>query len=226
MPADRLRTVLQRIVNAADAAGRPPPALLAVSKTHPPEAVAALAAAGQRSFGENYVQEAAAKRRALGEAHPSLQWHLIGYLQSNKAALAAEVFDWVQSVDRPSVAAALARHRDPARSPLNVLIQVNVEDEAGKSGCRPDELPALAERVADEPRLALRGLMSLPVPHPDPEQRRPAFRRMRVLFDELAARHAGVDTLSMGMSDDFAVAIAEGSTLVRIGTALFGPRPG
>ncbi|MBO9716535.1 MAG: YggS family pyridoxal phosphate-dependent enzyme [Pseudoxanthomonas sp.] len=217
---------MQRILNAADAAERPAPALLAVSKTQPAEAVAALAAAGQRAFGENYVQEAAAKREALAGTCPELQWHLIGHLQSNKAALAAEVFDWVQSVDRPSVVDALARHRAAARAPLNVLIQVNVEGESGKAGCRPDELDALAARVAAQPRLALRGLMSIPVPHPAPEQRRPAFRRMRQLFDELAARHPGVDTLSMGMSDDFPVAIAEGATLVRIGTALFGPRAG
>jgi len=226
MPADRLRNVLQRIQNAADAAGRPVPALLAVSKTQPAEAVAALAAAGQRAFGENYVQEAAAKRQALADAPADLQWHLIGHLQSNKAALAAQVFDWVQSIDRPSVVAALARHRDRARAPLNVLIQVNVEGEAGKSGCRPDEVQALAAKIAAEPTLALRGLMSIPVPHEDPELRRPAMRRMRGLFDDLAGRHAGVDTLSMGMSDDFPIAIAEGATLVRIGTALFGPRSG
>jgi len=225
MPADRLENVLQRIQNAADAAGRPVPALLAVSKTRPAGDVAALAAAGQRAFGENYVQEAAAKRQALGEHHPGLEWHLIGHLQSNKAALAAEVFDWVQSVDRPGVAAALARHRAAARGPLNVLLQVNVEGEPGKSGCRPEDLPALAALVAAEPALALRGLMSIPVPHAEPEQRRPAFRRVRELFEDLAGRHPRVDTLSMGMSDDFAIAIAEGATLVRIGTALFGPRP-
>jgi pyridoxal phosphate enzyme (YggS family) len=226
MPDDRLRTVMQRILNAADAASRPAPALLAVSKTRPAEAVAALADAGQQAFGENYVQEAAAKRAALSATHPALQWHLIGHLQSNKAALAAGTFDWVHSIDRPGVADALARHRDPGRGPLNVLIQVNVEGEAGKAGCRPEDLDALAAHVAAQPRLALRGLMSIPVPYPDPEQRRPAFRRMRELFEELAARHPGVDTLSMGMSDDFAIAIAEGATLVRIGTALFGPRTG
>ena len=226
MPDDRLRTVMQRILNAADAAGRPPPSLLAVSKTQPAEAVAALAAAGQQAFGENYVQEAAAKRAALATTCPGLQWHLIGHLQSNKAAVAADVFDWVHSVDRASVVDALARHRGPERPPLAVLVQVNVEGEAGKAGCHPDELAALAARVAAQPRLALRGLMSVPVPHPHPEQPRPAFPRMRALFDELAARYDGVDTLSMGMSDDFPVAIAEGATLVRIGTALFGPRPG
>lgn len=224
MPNDRLRDVSQRILNAADAAGRPSPRLLAVSKTQPAEAVAALASAGQRAFGENYVQEAAAKREALAGVHPGLEWHLIGHLQSNKAALAAEVFDWVQSVDRPGVADALARHRPPARGPLDVLVQVNVEGEAGKAGCRPEDLPALAAHIAAQPRLRLRGLMSIPVPHPDPEQRRPAFRRMYRLFEALAGQHAHVDTLSMGMSEDFPIAVAEGATLVRIGTALFGAR--
>lgn len=223
-PAERLHQVLERIRAAAAAAGREPPALLAVSKMQPAEAVAALAAAGQAAFGENYVQEGMAKRAALEATLPGLEWHLVGHLQSNKAAQAARTFDWVHSVDRPSVVTALARHRDPAR-PLNVLLQVNVEHEAGKSGCAPEAVEALAAQVAAEPALVLRGLMSIPVPHPDPEQRRPAFRRMKALFDGLAARYRTVDTLSMGMSDDFPVAIAEGATLVRIGTALFGPRP-
>ena len=225
-PERRLQDVLHRIDNAAAAAGRPAPALLAVSKLQPAEAVAALAASGQRAFGENYVQEAAAKRQALDPAlDAALEWHLIGHLQSNKAALAAQAFDWVQSVDRPGVAEALARHRDPARAPLNVLVQVNVEGEAGKGGCDPVDVPDLAGRIATLPGLALRGLMAIPVPHEDPEARRPAFRAMRSLFDALAAQHPGVDTLSMGMSDDFPVAVAEGATLVRIGTALFGARP-
>ncbi len=192
----------------------------------PADSVAALAAAGQVAFGENYVQEAEAKRRELDlSLDVGLEWHLIGHLQSNKAAVAARVFDWVHSVDRASVVSALAARRDPASAPLNVLLQVNVEGEPGKGGCRPDEVDTLAAAVAAEPRLRLRGLMAIPVPHPDPEDRRAAFRAMKQLFDALAARHAGVDTLSMGMSDDFHVAIAEGATLVRIGTALFGPRP-
>lgn len=225
-PAARLQDVLARIEAAAKAAGRPCPRLLAVSKLQPAGAVADLAAAGQRAFGENYVQEGAAKRQALDPAlDAGLEWHLIGHLQSNKAAVAARTFGWVHSVDRTSVIDALAARRDPAAAPLNVLLQVNVEGEEGKGGCRPGEVEALAAAVAAQPRLALRGLMAIPVPHPDPEDRRPAFRAMKQLFDALAARHPGVDTLSMGMSDDFAVAIAEGATLVRIGTALFGPRP-
>lgn len=222
--ADTLRDTLQRIENAADAAHRPVPRLLAVSKTQPAAAVATLAAAGQRSFGENYVQEAAIKVRELVEL--SLDWHLIGHLQSNKAELAAQLFDWVETVDRPKLVAALARHRPMDRPPLNVLIQVNVDDEASKHGCAPAEVPALAEAIAAEPRLALRGLMSIPTPHADPELRRPAFVRMKALYDELATHHSGVDTLSMGMSDDYPIAVAEGATQIRIGTALFGRRPG
>ena len=217
-----LATMLQRIENAARTHGRPTPRLLAVSKLQPAEAVAALAAQGQRAFGENYVQEAAAK--SLETAALGLEWHLIGHLQSNKADVAARVFDWVQTADREKLVTALAKHRDPARPPLNLLIQVNVDDEASKSGCRPDQVDALADAIAAQPRLALRGLMAIPTPHADAEQRRPAFRRMKALFDALAARHAQVDTLSMGMSDDIEIAIAEGATMVRIGTALFGAR--
>ena len=219
----KLRDILQALENAGRAAGRPVGTnLLAVSKTRPAEDVRALAAAGQRAFGENYVQEAAGKRRALADL--DLEWHLIGHLQSNKAADAAEVFDWIQSVDRPRIVAALDRARPAGRPPLNVLIQVNVDGEAGKSGCSPADVTALADAVAAAPRLRLRGLMAIPEPHPDPAVRRTAFRTLKQLFDALAARHAGVDTLSMGMSEDYPLAIAEGATLVRIGTALFGAR--
>lgn len=221
--ARTLQGVLQDIENAALLAGRPRGVrLLAVSKTRPSEAVRGLAAAGQRAFGENYVQEGLAKIQALADL--ALEWHLIGHLQSNKAALAARHFDWVQSLDRTRLVAALDRARPPDRPPLNVLIQVNVDAEAGKSGCRPGEVDALAEAVAAAPRLRLRGLMAIPEPHPDPERRRASFRALRERYEALAARYPGVDTLSMGMSEDFALAIAEGSTLVRIGTALFGPR--
>ena len=218
-----LQDILHRLENAAQAAGRPIPRLLAVSKTQPADAVAALAGLGQRAFGENYVQEAAAKQDAL--AQPGLEWHLIGHLQSNKAREAASRFDWVQTVDRERLVHALAKHRGPGRSPLNVLIQVNIDDEASKHGCRPDEVATLAALIAAQPTLALRGVMVIPAPHADIEARRPAFRRVRELFDSLAAQHPRVDTLSMGMSDDLEIAIAEGATLVRVGTALFGARP-
>ena len=218
-----LHDLLQHLENAARQAGRPCPRLLAVSKTQPAEAVAALAAAGQSAFGENYVQEALAKQRTL--AGLDLEWHLVGHLQSNKAREAAAHFDWVQTVDRPKLVAALARHRPPGMAPLNVLIQVNVDDEASKHGCRPVEIDGLADLVAAEPMLSLRGLMAIPAPHPDPAARRDAFRRMKALFDALAAKHPGVDTLSMGMSDDLDLAVAEGATMVRVGTALFGARP-
>ncbi|GAB3349562.1 YggS family pyridoxal phosphate-dependent enzyme [Lysobacter tyrosinilyticus] len=218
-----LHETLHRVENAASAAGRPLPRLLAVSKTQSVEAVEALAALGQHAFGENYVQEALAKRSAL--QHLGLEWHLIGHLQSNKAKEAATHFDWVQSVDRERLVSALNTHRPPERAPLNVLIQVNIDDEASKHGCQPGQVEALAELIASQPRLQLRGLMVIPTPHADVEARRPAFRQARQLFDALTARYPRIDTLSMGMSDDLEVAVAEGATLVRVGTALFGARP-
>jgi hypothetical protein len=221
--ADALQTLLQRLDNAARMAGRPAPALLAVSKRQAATAVAELHAAGQRAFGENYVQEAKAKQSELGGL--PIEWHLIGHLQSNKAREAALLFDWVQTVDRPSLVGALARHRPPERPPLNVLIQVNIDDEASKHGCAPGDIPALAAATDAEPRLRLRGLMAIPAPYEDPDRRRDAFRRMRALFEALQAAHPDVDTLSMGMSDDLELAVAEGATLVRVGTALFGARP-
>lgn len=223
MQAHALHHVLQRIDNAVPAGRGTRPRLLAVSKTRPASDVATLAALGQRAFGENYVQEAAAKIAEL--AGLGLEWHLIGHLQSNKAKQAAVLFDWVQTVDRPKLVPLLAAHRPPERGPLNVLVQVNIDDEASKHGCRPEDVDALADAIAAEPALALRGLMAIPAPHPDMSRRRDAFRRMKLLYDALAARHPGVDTLSMGMSDDLELAIAEGATMVRVGTALFGPRP-
>lgn len=222
-PEQTLRGVLQTIENAAKLAGRPRAVrLLAVSKTRGADEVRSLAVAGQRAFGENYVREGADKAREL--AALGLEWHLIGHLQSNKCREAAEAYDWVQSLDRAKLVAALDQARPPGRPPLNVLVQVNVDGEASKSGCAPDDVDALAALVAAAPNLRLRGLMAIPEPHPDPEHRRESFRRLRALFDRLAAAHPGVDTLSMGMSDDFGLAIAEGATMVRIGTALFGPR--
>lgn len=220
-----LHEVLQRLDNAARQAGRPSPRLLAVSKRQPADAIAELAEQGQQAFGENYVQEAVAKQDALGAMAVSLEWHLIGHLQSNKASLAAERFDWVQTVDRVKLVPLLARQRPATRASLNVLIQVNIDDEAGKHGCRPEEVDAIAAAILAEPQLRLRGLMAIPAPLPDLERRRAAFARMRVLFEALAARHPGIDTLSMGMSEDLELAIAEGATMVRVGTALFGARP-
>ena len=228
MPEHVLHDILHQLQRAAHDAGRPVPRLLAVSKTKDETAVADLVLAGQTAFGENYVQEAKAKRAAMAAtaaADRPLEWHLIGHLQSNKAAEAAALFDWVQTVDRTKLVAALARHRDPQAAPLNVLIQVNIDDEASKHGCRPEDAPALAEAIAAEPRLRLRGLMVIPTPHEDPALRRPAFQRAKAVFDAIAARHGpAVDTLSMGMSDDYPIAITEGATMVRIGTALFGAR--
>ena len=169
------------------------------------------------------MQEALPKIDALRGR--GLEWHLIGHLQSNKAKDAALAFDWVQSVDRPRLVAALARHRPAEAPPLDVLVQVNIDDEASKHGCTPMDVDALADAVAAEPRLRLRGLMAIPAPHEDPARRRAAFRAMARLFADLQDRYPGIDTLSMGMSEDFAEAIAEGATMVRIGSALFGPRP-
>lgn len=229
MLVHNLNDVRQLLDNAARAADRPPPRLLAVAKSQPAAAVAELAAAGQRAFGENYVQEAAARRTELapmGPAAAGLEWHLIGHLQSNKARDAAALFDWVQTVDRAKLVSALARHRRGDQLPLNVLIQVNIDDEASKHGCAPDAIAGLAREVAAAPALRLRGLMAIPAPSPEPGRRREAFHRMRACFDELQHAHPHIDTLSMGMSDDFPLAIAEGATMVRIGTALFGARPG
>ena len=220
-----LQNVREKIAAAADLCGRSPEeiTLLAVSKTKPASAVEEAIAAGQLAFGENYVQEALPKIEAMRGL--GLEWHLIGHLQSNKADQAARAFDWVQSLDRPKLVATLARHRPADLPRLNVLLQVNIDDETSKHGCMPTDIDALADAVAAEPRLQLRGLMAIPAPHEDPARRRDAFRAMRTLFDALQVRHPGIDTLSMGMSEDFVPAIEEGATMVRIGSALFGARP-
>lgn len=197
--------------------------LLAVSKARSIDEVRAMCGLGQRAFGENYVQEAVAKQQEL--ADQDIEWHLIGPLQSNKARDAATAFNWVQTIDRTKLVAALARYRPTEAPPLNVLIQVNIDDESSKSGCAPAQIAALSDAIAAEPRLALRGLMAIPAPHPDMGRRRDAFRRMRMLFDSLRAQFPRADTLSMGMSEDFELAIAEGATMVRVGSALFGARP-
>jgi hypothetical protein len=213
-----------RIAGAAVAAGRDPATvrLLAVSKTWPAESVREAVAAGQRAFGENYVQEGVAKVEAL--AGLGLEWHFIGPLQSNKTRLVANSFSWVHSIDRLKIAERLSEQRDVHLPPLNVCIQVNVSGEASKSGVAPADLPALARAVAALPRLRLRGLMAIPEPTSDVALQRARFASLRMLCDELNTAGLGLDTLSMGMSDDLEAAIAEGSTMVRVGTAIFGAR--
>jgi len=223
-----LRRVHERINSAARLAQRTADAvvLVAVSKTFAADAVLAAARCGQRHFGESYVQEAIEKiAQVRAQAQElALQWHFIGPIQSNKTRSIAETFDWVQSVDRIKVAQRLAEQRPPGRPPLNVLVQVNISGEASKNGATPAELPALAAAVAALPRLKLRGLMAIPEPEPDAARQRVPFTRMRELYGDLLARGLSLDTLSMGMSDDLEAAIAEGSTMVRVGTAIFGAR--
>lgn len=220
----RLQNLVIRIARAAEAAGRDAAdvRLLAVSKTWPADSVREAAAAGQRAFGENYVQEGAEKVDAL--AGLGLEWHFIGPLQSNKTRQVANRFAWVHSIDRLKIAERLSAQRDVHLPPLAVCIQVNVSGEASKSGVAPDELPALAHAVAALPRLRLRGLMAIPEPTSDVALQRARFAALRALCDRLNAEGLALDTLSMGMSDDLEAAIAEGSTMVRVGTAIFGSR--
>ena len=218
------QAVLRRIDAATRAAGRAPGSvrLLAVAKTFPAEAVRAVWALGQRSFGENYVQEGAAKRESLRDL-ADVEWHLIGPLQSNKTALAA-AFDWVESVDRLKIAQRLSAQRPQDAPALSVCIQVDVSGEASKSGVPPGEAVALAQAVALLPRLRLRGIMGIPAPTADVAMQRAQFRALRECFDECATAGLPVDTLSMGMSADLEAAIVEGATEVRVGTAIFGNR--
>ncbi len=222
--AANLQAVRARIAAACAAAGRPPESvqLLAVSKTWPADRVREAAAAGQRAFGENYVQEGADKAAAL--AGLSLEWHFIGPLQSNKTRAVAESFDWMHSVDRLKVAERLGAQRPSARPPLQVCIQVNVSGEASKSGCAPEQAPELARAVAGLPGLRLRGLMAIPEPTDDERLLRRRFALLRDLRERLNAEGLGLDTLSMGMSHDLETAIMEGATIVRVGTAIFGQR--
>ena len=200
--------------------------LLAVSKTFGPEEVVAAADAGQREFGENYLQEALDKIRVVSELRPDLllKWHFIGPIQSNKTRPIAEHFDWVHTIEREKIAERLSQQRPAHLPPLQVCLQVNVSGEASKSGVTPEELPALAHFVAKLPHLTLRGLMAVPEPAADLEQQRKPFRDLRAMFDKLRAEGLELDTLSMGMSADLEAAIAEGATIVRIGTAIFGKR--
>ncbi|MBY6205900.1 YggS family pyridoxal phosphate-dependent enzyme [Halomonas denitrificans] len=227
---DRLNEVRARIDAACRACDRDPGSvrLLAVSKTRGSDEVRAMHELGVEAFGENYVDEAVAKQDALGPRQP--EWHFIGPVQSNKTRTLAERFDWVQSVDRVKIARRLADQRPADRPPLNVLVQVNIDDEAQKSGCARDDVVELAADVLARPTLVLRGLMAIPAATESPEDARPAFARLRALLDrlrdEFPEHRARFDTLSMGMSSDLESAIREGATVVRIGTALFGPRPG
>jgi PLP dependent protein len=227
--SDHLETVRQRIQHACAQAGRDPAqvTLLAVSKTFGPEAVQQALDAGQNAFGENYIQEGVDKIQALRNARPdtALQWHCIGPVQSNKTRLVAEHFDWLQSLDRLKIAQRLSEQRPEGLPPLQVCLQVNVDGGPTKSGVSPAELPALAEAVAQLPNLRLRGLMCIPEPAEGFEAQRAVFAQARELFDGLNARGLGLDTLSMGMSEDLDAAIAAGSTMVRVGRAIFGSRP-
>jgi len=222
---NRLQAVKSRIAAACRVAARDPRdiVLVAVGKGFPAADIRAAHAAGQRDFGENQVQEALAKLAALGGR--DLVWHFIGPLQSNKTRPVAERFDWVHSIDRSKVAERLAAQRPGRLPPLQVCVQVNVSGEASKSGVAPEEAPALAHAVAGLPRLRLRGLMTIPEPTSDTALQRQRFETLRSLEERLVREGLALDTLSMGMSDDLEAAIEAGATMVRVGTAIFGPRP-
>jgi len=208
---------------ALDAGRRPSDVrLLAVSKKQPLEKIREAAAAGQREFGENFVQEGVDKIEALSDL--DLTWHFIGHLQSNKTRVVAEYFDWVHTIDKVKTARRLSEQRPRALPPLNICIQVNVDDESSKSGVAPAAVPELARACADLPKLRLRGLMCLPAPCDTFEEQRIPFATLRRLAEELQREGIETDTLSMGMTADFRAAVFEGATIVRIGTALFGER--
>ena len=222
---NNLQSVHERIAAACAAAHRPvnEVTLLAVSKTFGPEAVREAAEAGQRAFGENYIQEGVEKIALLADL--PLQWHCIGPVQSNKTRLVAAHFDWVHTVDRLKIAQRLSEQRPEALAPLQVCIQVNVDGGANKSGVPPEQALALAREVAGLPRLVLRGLMAIPEPQPDFAAQKAVCLRARRVFDELRAAGLAIDTLSLGMTGDLEAAIHAGSTMVRVGTAIFGGRP-
>ncbi|MGZ3254976.1 MAG: YggS family pyridoxal phosphate-dependent enzyme [Burkholderiaceae bacterium] len=223
-----LQAVHDRIATAARAAQRSPDdiMLLAVSKTFGPQAILEAAQAGQHAFGENYLQEALDKMTTIHALAPgkSLQWHFIGPIQSNKTRPIAEHFDWVHSVEREKIAQRLSDQRPSQLAPLNICLQVNISGESSKSGIAPQDVLALAQSVAGMPRLKLRGLMAIPEPTEDSGKQHAAFRQLRQLFQACRAQGLMLDTLSMGMSADLEAAIAEGSTMVRVGSAIFGNR--
>lgn len=222
----RLNLVRQRIEKACLASGRQPGevSLLAVSKRHSAEKIMDLNNIGVVAFGENQLQEALAKQREIPDL--DLQWHFIGTIQSNKTRAIAENFDWVQSVDRQKILQRLSIQRPEQMAPLDICLQVNIDREPQKAGASPEDIPALAEIASKLDRIRLRGLMALPRLTDVPAQQHESFRRVRELFDALKAAGHAVDTLSMGMSADLEIAIDEGSTMVRVGTDLFGKRPG
>ena len=224
--AENIQEVRQRIAAACALARRPLESvtLLAVAKTFPADAVRAAFDAGERSFGENYVQEALDKITALADLRGLLQWHLIGPLQSNKTRVVAESFDWVHTVDRLKIAQRLSEQRPAGLPPLQLCLQVNISGEASKSGFAADEVLDVARSVAALPRVRLRGLMAVPAPASDPAAQRLPHARLRELLARLQRDGLDVDTLSMGMTADLEAAIAEGATIVRVGTAIFGAR--
>jgi pyridoxal phosphate enzyme (YggS family) len=224
--ARHLDEVRQRIAKAAADASRDASSvtLLAVSKTFPADDVRAAFNAGQRAFGENYVQESVAKIAELADLRSEIEWHFIGPLQSNKTKVVAENFDWVHSVDRLKIAERLSDQRPDGMPRLNVCLQINVSGEDSKSGVAPGDASALARQIAALPRLRLRGLMAIPEPAGTLDEQRAPHRRLREIMDTLRADGLELDTLSMGMSADIEAAILEGSTMVRIGTAIFGAR--
>ena len=227
MIADKLARVHERIASACAGAGRPVESvtLLVVSKTFPATDVREAFAAGERRFGENYVQEGLDKIEALADLRARLEWHLIGPLQSNKTRVVAEHFDWVHSIDRLKTAERLSAQRPPHLPPLSVCLQVNISGEASKAGLQPDDVAEVARAVAGLPRLALRGLMAIPEPAADRDAQRRPRRALRELLESLKGDGLALDTLSMGMSGDLEAAIEEGATVVRIGSAIFGERP-
>lgn len=226
--AGNLQAVEATIQTACSAAGRGrnEVQLLAVSKTFPAEAVVEAMAVGQRAFGENYLQEALDKMQEVARLQPDapVSWHFIGPIQSNKTRPIAAHFNWVHTVDRLKIAQRLSEQRPPEQGALDICLQVNISGEASKSGAGEAELPELARQVAALPNLRLRGLMAIPEASNDPAQQRAAFARLRGLFEDLRADGLALDTLSMGMSGDLQAAIAEGATIVRIGSAIFGAR--
>ncbi len=220
----RYTSVRQRIHRSAVKYGRDPAEirLLAVSKTRPVDDIIALSELGQICFGENYLQEA--EHKILASANRRLEWHFIGPVQSNKTAAIAEHFDWLHSLDRLKIAQRLSAQRNPEQAPLNVCLQVNISQEASKSGINPDQTLELCESLTTLPGLRLRGLMAIPAASNDFDEQRHHFRQLRDLQESLIASGVKLDSLSMGMSGDLEAAIAEGATIVRIGTDIFGPR--